>query len=76
MGKGGKPEVVFAANDMIRIRWNPQLTNEREVRSLAMAFCSGRKVDELYSSVEPGASDGLQAKTWQCEVFPGVGGGR
>jgi hypothetical protein len=76
MGQGGRPEVLFASNDMIRIRWDPQLTKQSDVRSVAMAFCGGRKVDELSSSLEAGASGGLQAKTWQCEAFPGIGGGR
>ena len=76
VSQGGKAEVVFAHSEMIRIRWNPQLTNERNVRSLAVAFCGGRDIEELASSTEPGASGSLQVKTWRCEIFAGSGAGR
>jgi hypothetical protein len=46
------------------------------MRSLAIAFCGGRDVDAVQSSTEGGAPGGLQEKTWQCELFPGVGAGR
>lgn len=75
LGEGGKAEIVFAQNETIRIRWNPQRTSERDMRAKAMAFCGGRKVDELDSATEAGASGGLQAKTWRCENFPGTGAG-
>jgi hypothetical protein len=73
ISQGGKAEIVFARNETIRVRWNPQLTNEREVRSKAIAFCAGRDVDELDASTETGASGTLQAKTWRCEPFSGTG---
>jgi hypothetical protein len=75
VGQGGKADVLFAGNEMIRIRWNPQRTNERDIRSLAVAFCGGRKVEELDTALEPAASGNLQAKTWRCEHFPGSGSG-
>ncbi len=74
--RGGKAEIMYASNDTIRIRWNPQLTSEREMRSLAIAFCGGRDVDLAQSSIETDAPRGLQEKTWQRKVFPGVGAGR
>ena len=75
VSQGGKAEIVFAHSDTIRIRWNPQLTNERDMRSKAIAFCGGRDVDELDASAETGTSGGLQAKTWRCEAFSGTGAG-
>lgn len=75
ISQGGKAEIVFAGNETIRIRWNPQLTNERNMRSTAMAFCSGRHVDELDASTETTASGTVQAKTWRCEPFSGTGPG-
>ena len=76
LSQGGKAEVVFAHSEMIRIRWNPQLTSERNVRSLAVAFCGGRDIEELQASTEQGASGSLPAKTWRCKIFPGSGAGR
>jgi hypothetical protein len=76
ISQGGKSEILFASNDTFRIRWNPQLTSERDMRSLAIAFCGGRDVDEVHSSTGPDAPQGLQEKTWQCKVFPGVGAAR
>ena len=76
ISQGGKAEIIFAGNETIRIRWNPQLTNERDMRSVAIAFCGGRDVDAVQSSTDRDAPGGLQEKTWQCEVFPGVGAGR
>ena len=74
--QGGKSEILYASNDTIRIRWNPQLTNERNMRSLAIAFCGGRNVDTVEpSTTGTDAPRGLQEKTWQCKVFPGVGAG-
>lgn len=73
--QGGKAEIVFAGSDMIRMRWNPQLTNEREMRSRAMAYCGGRKVDPVESSVETAPSGTVQARTWRCDPFPGTGSG-
>jgi hypothetical protein len=75
VGQGGKAEVVFAHSEMIRIRWNPQLTSERDVRSLAIAFCSGRDVDKVEASTEAGPSGSLQVTTWRCEMFAGAGAG-
>lgn len=75
ISQGGKAEVLFAGNETIRIRWNPQLTNERAMRSIAIAFCGGRDVDELPSSTDTGAAGGLPEKTWRCEAFPGFGAG-
>ena len=75
ISQGGKAEIVFAGNETIRIRWNPQLTSEREMRSKAIAFCGGRNVDELEASTDTGASGSLQAKTWRCETFSGTGAG-
>lgn len=72
LSQGGKAEIVFAHSEMIRIRWNPQLASERDVRSLAIAFCSGRDVDEVEASTETGASGSLQVKTWRCEMFAGA----
>ena len=43
LAAGGKNEVRFAAGDTIRIAWNPQLTNEQAVRSVARAHC-GREI--------------------------------
>jgi hypothetical protein len=76
ISEGGKAEILYASNDTIRIRWNPQLTSERDMRSLAIAFCGGRDVDAMQSSADKDAPGGLQEKTWQCKVFPGVGAGR
>ena len=76
VGQGGKAEVMSAGNEAIRIRWDPQLTNERDVRSIAIAYCGGRDVDELHSSTDTDASGGLQERTWRCEAFPGFGAGR
>ena len=75
ISQGGKAEIVFAQNETIRIRWNPQLTNEREMRSQAMAFCGGRHVDELDAATETTPSGPVQAKTWRCEPFSGTGAG-
>ena len=75
ISQGGKAEILSAGDETIRIRWNPQLTNEREVRSIAIAYCGGRDVDELQSPTGADAS-GLQARTWRCEAFPGFGAGR
>jgi hypothetical protein len=75
ISQGGKAEIVFAGNETIRIRWNPQLTNERDMRAKAIAFCGGRKVDDLEGSTETGASGSLQAKSWRCETFSGTGAG-
>lgn len=75
ISQGGKAEIMSAGNETIRIRWNPQLTNERDMRSIAMAFCGGRDVDELPSSAGTDASGGLPEKTWRCEAFPGFGAG-
>ena len=75
ISQGGKAEIVFAQNETIRIRWNPQLTNERDMRSNAMAFCGGRPVDELDAATETTASGVLQAKSWRCEPFSGSGAG-
>ena len=73
ISQGGKAEVVYAHSETIRIRWNPQLTSERDMRSLAIAFCGGRDVDAVQSSADRDAPGGLQEKTWQCELFTGVG---
>lgn len=67
---------MFAGNETIRIRWNPQLTNERDMRSIAIAYCGGRGVDELQFPMDTEAPGGLQAKTWRCQAFPGFGAGR
>ena len=75
IAQGGKSQILYASNDTIRIRWNPQLTSERDMRSLAIAFCGGRDVDPVQLSPDAGAPAGLQEKTWQCKVFPGVGAG-
>lgn len=75
ISQGGKAEIVFAGSETIRIRWHPQRTNEREMRSKAIAFCGGRDVDEVDASTETGASGTLQVKTWRCEPFSGVGSG-
>ena len=76
ISQGGKAEIMFASNDTIRIRWNPQLTSERDMRSLAIAFCGGRDADSVQSSTDRDPPGGLQEKTWQCKAFPGVGAGR
>ena len=73
--QGGKAEIMYASNETIRIRWNPQLTSERDMRSLAIAFCGGRDVDTVQPATDTDAPRGLQEKTWQCKVFPGVGAG-
>ena len=73
--QGGNAEIVFAQSDMIRIRWNPQRTNEGVMRSKAIAFCGGRKVEPLESAIESSASGSVVAKTWRCEPFPGNGTG-
>ena len=75
ISQGGPAEIVFAQNETIRIRWNPQLTSERDMRAKARAFCGGRNVDQLDSAAEAGASGTLQATTWRCEHFPGTGAG-
>lgn len=75
ISQGGKAEIMSAGNETIRIRWNPQLTNERNMRSIAIAFCGGRDVDELQSSADTDAGS-LPEKTWRCEAFPGFGAGR
>jgi len=75
ISQGGKAEIVFARSDTIRIRWDPRLTNERDMRSKAIAFCSGRNVHELDASTETGASGLLQAKTWSCDNYSGTGSG-
>lgn len=76
ISQGGKAEVVYAVEETIRMRWNPQLTNEREMRSTAIAFCGGRDVDELQAAPDTDASGAVQAKTWRCKAFPGFAGGR
>jgi hypothetical protein len=75
ISQGGKAEIVFAHGDMIRIRWDPQRTSERDMRSKAVAFCEGRDVDALDPSTATGASGALQEMTWRCEPFSGTGGG-
>ncbi len=75
VSQGGKAEILYASNDTIRIRWNPQLTNERAMRSLAIAFCGGRDVDQVQSSTDRDAPGGPRETTWQCKIFPGVGAG-
>ena len=75
ISQGGKAEIVSAGSDTIRIRWNPQLTNERDMRSKAIAFCGGRDVDALDAATETGASGSLQVRTWRCEPFSGTGAG-
>jgi hypothetical protein len=69
--QGAQAEILFAQNEMIRIRWNPQLTSERDMRAKAIAFCGGRDIDEVEASTETGASGSLQVKTWRCEMFAG-----
>jgi hypothetical protein len=71
--QGGKDEVQFASGEVIRIAWNPQLTTEAAVRSKAMAFCSGRSVDEVQASPGTGPSPTLQVKTWRCKAATGSG---
>ena len=73
--QGGSAEIVFARNEMIRIQWDPQRTNERSMRSRAVAFCGGRDVEVLDTSAETGASGSLQSRTWRCEPFSGTGSG-
>jgi hypothetical protein len=75
ISQGGKAEIVFAQNEMIRIRWNPQLTNERDMRANAVAFCGGRRANELDAATETTPSGVVQAMTWRCEPFSGNGGG-
>ncbi|GAB3651894.1 hypothetical protein [Ramlibacter alkalitolerans] len=75
VSQGGKADVLFAGNETIRIRWNPLRTNERDIRSLAVAFCGGRKVEELEAAPDAAAAGSLQVKTWRCETFPGSGSG-
>jgi hypothetical protein len=75
VSQGGAAEIMLAGNETIRIRWNPQFTNERAMRSKAIAFCGGRDVDLLESSTATEASGGLQANTWRCKAFPGSGSG-
>ena len=75
VGQGGKAEIVSAGNEMIRLRWNPQLTNEGAMRSQAMAYCGGRNVEAQEGSVQADTSLGLQARTWRCDPFPGTGAG-
>jgi len=75
ISQGGKAEVVYAGNETIRIRWDPQRTSERSMRSMAKAFCGGREVDTLDAATEAGATGRLQARTWRCEPFSGSGTG-
>lgn len=76
IAQGGKAEIMFASNETIRIRWNPQLTNERDMRSLAIAFCGGRDVDRVQSVADTQVPEGLRETTWQCKLFSGAGGAR
>ncbi|MEJ8835293.1 hypothetical protein [Ramlibacter sp. AN1133] len=73
VSSGGQDEILFAGAETIRILWNPQLTNERNVRAKARAYCSGRDVDEIDASPVPGAADHLRAKTWHCRSASGSG---
>lgn len=75
LGQGGNAEIVSAGDEMIRIRWNPQRTSERDMRSRAMAFCEGRRVEALEASSPADTAAGLQARTWRCDPFPGTGAG-
>ena len=75
ISQGGKAEIVYAGNETIRIRWNPQRTSERDMRSTARAYCGGRDVQALDASGDAEASGGLQARTWRCDPFPGTGAG-
>jgi hypothetical protein len=70
---GGKDEIQYAGAETIRMRWDPQRTTERNVRAKAVAYCSGREVDEVDSSQEPGTSGPIQVKTWQCRSTSGAG---
>lgn len=70
--QSGQAEIVFAGNETIRLRWDPQLTNERSMRSKAIAFCGGRDVGELDASTEATATGRLQSKTWRCEPCSGA----
>ena len=70
---GGKDEILFARGEMIRILWNPQLTNEHNVRAKAIAYCGGREVDEVASPPDAAVPANLQAKTWQCQPVAAVG---
>ena len=72
LSAGGKYEIQFAAGDIIRIAWNPQLTDEQAVRSVARAHCSGREVDEGPTPAGTAAA-GTVTKTWRCKIFPGTG---
>jgi hypothetical protein len=74
LGAGGSDEVQFASAEMIRIAWNPQLTDERKVRHQAVAYCSGREVDAVDSSELQGAAGPVRVKTWRCR--PATGSGR
>ena len=73
LSAGGRNEVQFAAGDTIRIAWNPQLTNELAVRSVARAHCGGRDVDELPGAAVADAGGTVMTKTWRCTTFPGTG---
>jgi hypothetical protein len=70
---GGKDEIQYAGAETIRMRWDPQRTTERNVRAKAVAYCSGRQVDEVAASHETGASGPLEVKTWQCRSASGAG---
>ncbi|HET8745811.1 MAG TPA: hypothetical protein VFM98_09400 [Ramlibacter sp.] len=72
---GGKEEILLAGAETIRILWNPRLIDERSVRAQAVAFCSGRGVDEIDASQVASAVGSLQAKTWQCRPAAGSGSG-
>ncbi|MDB5958169.1 hypothetical protein [Ramlibacter sp.] len=72
VGSGGRDEIVFAAADTIRIRWNPKVTNAARVRAEAIAYCGGRPVDEVAASLASEAS-GLLSSTWQCRPSSGAG---
>ena len=63
-----KAEIVYAGNETIRIRWDPQASNERAMRARAIAFCGGRDVD----LVDAAAEGSLQVATWRCEPFNGM----
>jgi hypothetical protein len=75
ISQGGMAEIVFARSDTIRIRWNPQRTNERDMRSKAIAFCGGRDVYALDTSTDTAGSGPVQVETWRCEAFSGTGAG-
>lgn len=64
---------MYASNDTIRMRWNPQLTSEREMPVPGNRLLRRPDVDAAQSATATGVSRGLQEKTCQCEVFPGLG---